>query len=609
MDTALPRKAARARFLRKATPHTIGEEVMPTRQVIMIVDDEPETLAAMRDALTRRFGGDYRVVPHLSARAALDDLGRIRAGGEDVALVIADQWMPELSGVELLGSVREVHPAAQRALLFVWGERTGAPAILDGCAFGRLDNYLHKPWSPPEVHLYPAVSEYLAEWTRAHGPRMELVRVVGAHPSPRAHEVRGFLERNGIPYGFHAAGSGQGRHLLEKAGLDGSRLPVVILLDGHALVDPSNTDISDALGASNLDERTCDLAIVGAGPAGLAAAVYGASEGLATVVIEREAVGGQAGTSSLIRNFLGFPRGISGNELAQRAYQQAWLFGTKFVFAREAVRLRAAGTDRVLTLSDGTEITARAVVVASGVTYRRLGVPGLERFDGAGVYYTAPVDAGFYKDRAVFVAGGGNAAGQAAAHLAKHARRVTLLVRGDSLEKGMSDYLVREIRQRPNVAIRLLTEAVDGDGGTALERIVLLDHARGARETVPADSLFVLIGAQPHTGWLAGTVLRDRDGFLLTGRNLRRAAGEVRFEREPMRLETSMPGVFAVGDVRLGSVKRVASAVGEGAMAMQYVHEYLAAPVALEEDGPLASGMRGADQAAPPERPRESSIS
>jgi thioredoxin reductase (NADPH) len=578
---------------------------MLMQPVIMVVDDEPEALVALRDALARRFGGDYRVVAHLSARAAFDDLGRIKAEGGQVALVVADQWMPELPGVELLGSVREVHPAAQRALLVAWGDRTAAPAILHGCAFGQLDNYLHKPWSPPEVHLYPAVSEYLAEWTRAHGPRMELVRVVGDHPSPRTHEVRGFLERNGIPHGVYTAGSEQGRHLLENAGLDGSRLPVVILLDGHALIDPSNTDISDALGASNLDERTCDLAIVGAGPAGLAAAVYGASEGLTTIVIEREAVGGQAGTSSLIRNFLGFPRGISGNELAQRAYQQAWLFGAKFVFAREATRLRAAGIDRILTLSDGAEITARAVVVASGAAYRRLDLPRLERFDGAGVYYTAPGDAGFYKDRVVFVVGGGNAAGQTVVHLAKHARRVTLIVRGESLEKGMSDYLVREIRRRPNVEIRLLTEVVDGDGDTALERIVLKDHARGARETAAADTLFVLIGAVPHTEWLAGTVLRDRDGFVVTGRNLRRAMADVREGREPMRLETSMPGVFAVGDVRLGSVKRVASAVGEGANAVQYIHEYLAAPVALEEDGSLAHGVRGPDRAARPGRSHE----
>jgi thioredoxin reductase (NADPH) len=555
---------------------------MLKKPIIMIVDDEPQSLAALLDALARRFGGDYRVVSHLSAQAALSDLERIKGNAEQVALVIADQWMPEMPGVDLLGRAHEIHPTAQRGLLVAWGDRTAAPTILQGCAFGQLENYLHKPWSPPEVHLYPAVSEFLADWTRAHRPRMELVRVVAGHPSPRAHEICELLERNGIPYGFYVAESEHGRQLLQRAGLDGSRLPVVILLDGHALVNPSNPDISDALGATNLEQHTCDLAIVGAGPAGLAAAVYGASEGLSTIVIEREAIGGQAGTSSLIRNYLGFPRGISGGELAQRAYQQAWLFGTKFVFAREVSRVRASGIDRILSLSDGVEITARAVVIATGATYRRLGIPSLERFERAGLFYT-----GFFADprllngMQVFVAGGGNSAGQAVVEAAKSAKEVTLLVRGDNLEANMSDYLVQQIRRLPNVQIRLLTEVVDGDGDSALERIVLRDHARGTKETVSADALFVLIGAKPHTEWLADTVQRDGHGFVITGRDLDRAGTGRGLARKPMRLETSMPGIFAVGDVRMGSVKRVASAVGEGAVVVQYIHDYLASPVAL----------------------------
>jgi thioredoxin reductase (NADPH) len=316
------------------------------------------------------------------------------------------------------------------------------------------------------------------------------------------------------------------------------------------------------------------VAVVGAGPAGLAVAVYTSSEGLSTLVVEREAVGGQAGTSSLIRNFLGFPAGISGAELAQRAYQQAWLFGTKYVFAREVSGLSARGTDRILTLSDGTEITAQVVVIASGASYRRLGSPGVERFVGAGVFYTTT---GGYtewlRNKDAFVAGAGNSAGQAVVHLSKNARRITLLVRGGSLE-GMSDYLVQEIRRRPNVQVRLWTEVVDGEGEGALERIVLLDHARGTRETVPAEVLFVLIGAQPHTEWLAGTVLRDRSGFIITGRLARRGAAWS-VGREPGSFETSMPGVFAVGDARSGSVKRLASAVGEGAAAVREIHEYL----------------------------------
>lgn len=564
---------------------------MLSRPVIMVVDDEPGSLAALLDALARRFGGDYRVVSHLSPQAAIEELDRIRADSEQVALIIADQWMPGMNGIDLLARAHEIHPAAQRALLVSWGDRTATPTILQGCAFGLLENYLQKPWSPPEVHLYPAVSEFLSDWTRAHGPRMELVRVVGAYPSPRAHELRDLLERNGIPHGFHLADSAEGQRLLERTGLDGSRLPVVILLDGLVLVDPSNAEVLDSLGASNLEERICDLAVVGAGPAGLATAVYGASEGLNTIVIEREAIGGQAGTSSLIRNYLGFPRGISGGELTQRAYQQAWLFGTKYVLAREVSRLRASGVDRILTLSDGTDITARAVVVASGAAYRRLEVPGLQRFVGAGVYYTTPGDARVFKDKVVFVVGGGNAAGQAVVHLAKVARRVTLVVRGSSLEEDMSDYLVQEIRRRPNVEIRLATEVVDGAGNEALDRIVLQDRTRKTRETAVSDALFLLIGVQPRTEWLSGTLQRDPNGFIVTGPDLERVrAGGIQ-GREPMPLETSMPGVFAVGDVRLGSTKRIASAVGEGAMAVQYVHKYLDAPIEAKEDASSPSGV------------------
>jgi thioredoxin reductase (NADPH) len=555
---------------------------MLTRPVIMVVDDEPGSLAALLDALARRYGGDYRVVSHLSPQAALEDLDRLKANGEQVALIVADQWMPGMNGIDLLGRAHEIHPAAQRALLVSWGDRTASPTILQGCAFGQLENYLQKPWSPPEVHLYPAVGEFLSDWARAHGPRMELVHVVGNDPSPRAHELRDLLERNGIPHGFYLAESDEGKRLLERAGLDGSRLPVVILLDGLVLVDPSNAEVLDSLGASNMEERTCDLAVVGAGPAGLATAVYGASEGLSTIVIEREAIGGQAGTSSLIRNYLGFPRGISGGELTQRAYQQAWLFGTKYVLARDVSRLRASGLDRILSLSDGTEITARSVVIASGAAYLRLEVPGLERFVGAGVFYWTPGDGRFLKDKVLFVAGGGNSAGQAVVHLSKIARRVTLLVRGPSLEEGMSDYLVQEIRRRPNVEVRFRTEVVDGGGDGALDRIVLEDQARKTRETAATDALFVLIGVQPRTEWLSGTLARNPKGFIVTGRDLDRASDGGHHDRESMPLETSLPGVFAVGDVRLGSTKRVASAVGEGAMAVQYVHAYLDAPIAID---------------------------
>jgi thioredoxin reductase (NADPH) len=545
------------------------------RPVILAVDDEPSDLAALLDALVRRYGADYRVTSQLSAAAALKDLARMRDEGEPVALVIADQWMPEMNGIDLLGRAHEIHPSAQRALLVHWGDQTAASTILRGCAFGQMENYLHKPWTPAELHLYPLVGEFLADWTRVHGPRGELVRVVGADPSPRSHEIRSFLERSGIPYGFYLAESEEGRRILDQAGVDGRTLPVVTLLDDRVLVNPTNEEISDSLGGSTLKDRECDLAIVGGGPAGLAAAVYGASEGLRTIVIEREAVGGQAGTSSLIRNYLGFPRGISGADLAQRAYQQAWLFGTRFVFAREVTKLEARGDRRVVVLSNGVEISARAVIIATGATYRRIGVPNVERFTGAGVFYIVPItDMRVLTGTQVVVVGGGNAAGQAVMHAAKAAKRVTLVVRGSSLEAGMSDYLVRQIRQTTNVDVRLRTEIVDGDGDRVLQHIVLSNLDTGARETLGLDALFVLIGALPHTDWLTGVVDRDERGFIRTGFDIQeRRASRIGFL--PRRLETSMPGVFAVGDVRAGSVKRLASAVGEGSVAVQLVHEYL----------------------------------
>lgn len=562
---------------------------MAQRPVILVVDDEPSELAALLEALTRRFGSDYRVVSHLSARAALDAVARMLADGEELALAIADQWMPEMDGRDFLARVGRLARSAKRGLLVAWGDRAASPSILQGCAMGEIDNYLYKPWSPAEVHLYPLVSEFLAEWTQAWRPGMELVRIVGEELSPRSHQLRELLERNGIPSGFYSAGSPAAARLLAENGLEPSTLPLVILLDGTALVDPSNAEVMDAVGEVHQD-LSCDLAVVGAGPAGLAAAVYGASEGLRTLVVERELVGGQAGASSLIRNYLGFPRGISGAQLTQRAYQQAWLFGAKYLFAREVARLSARDGLRVLTLSDGREISARTVLVATGARYRRLEVPAVERFVGAGVFYTTSGDAQMVRDREVVVAGGGNSAGQAVLHLARHARRVTLVVRGDSLEQGMSDYLVRQIRGTANVEVLLRAEVADAAGEARLERISVRDCARGTTRTVPADLLFVAIGALPHTGWLAGTVQRDDRGYLLTGSALDPRTWPL--ARPPLRLETSLPGVFAAGDVRHGSSKRVASAVGEGAVAVQLAHEYLAeAGMPAEASG--RSGLPG----------------
>ena len=545
---------------------------MAERPVIMVVDDEPTALAAMLDALTRRFGGDYRVVPHLSAPAALDAVSRIKADGEEIALVIADQWMPEMTGNEFLGRVRSIEPMAKRALLVAWGDHAASPTILQACALGQLDNYLYKPWTPAEVHLYPLVSEFLAEWTRIHRPGMELIHIVGDERSARSNEVRELLNRNGVPYGFHHAMSPMAKRLSEERGADLSVLPAVFLLDGSVLADPTDAEIMDAIG-ENPNELFCDVAVVGGGPAGLTSAVYAGSEGLRTLVIERHVIGGQAGASSLIRNYLGFPRGISGAELTQRAYQQAWLFGAKFVFAREATGLRTNGAKKILTLSDGREITATAVIVATGAKYRRLEVPELDRFVGKSIFYTTFGETRLVSNLDVAVTGGGNSAGQAVVHLASHARRVTLVVRANSLESGMSDYLVQQIRCAPNVDVRLGAEIAGADGEDLMESLTIRDRASDAVETIPAKMLFVLIGAMPHTDWLSGVVQRDAKGFIVTGHDVDLQAWPL--DRKPLDFETSAPGVFAAGDVRLGSLKRLASAVGEGAGAVQHVHQYM----------------------------------
>ena len=545
---------------------------MADRPVILIVDDEPAALAGMLDALNRRFGADYRVVPFLSAREGLEGIGRIQSEGEEIALLVADQWMPEMQGNEFLGRARVLAPKAKRALLVGWGDRSASRTILQACAFGELDNYLYKPWAPAEVHLYPLVSEFLAEWTRLHRPAMELLRVVGDEQSPRVNEIREFLGRNGVPHGFYEAGSGSAERILEEHGIEARSGPIVILLDGSALLDPTNAQIADAIGGGP-HELGCDVAIVGAGPAGLAAAVYAGSEGLRTFVVERYVVGGQAGASSLIRNYLGFPRGIGGAELAQRAYQQAWLFGARYVFAREVVGIRVDGAQRVLLLSDGREIVARAVVIATGARYRRLEVPAIERLEGRSVFYTTFGETRVLQDLDIAVVGGGNSAGQAVVHLSRFARRVTLVVRAGSLEVGMSDYLVQQIRHTPNVDLRLQSEVVDARGDHRIEQISVKNVATGEVDVVPVRLVFVLIGALPHTAWLDGAVQRDARGFVVTGADV--DPGRWHLSRRPRRFETSMPGVFAAGDVRLGALQRVASAVGEGAVVVQQLHEYL----------------------------------
>jgi thioredoxin reductase (NADPH) len=553
-----------------------------SRPIILAVDDDSSSIGHISAELERRYDRDYHVVYSTSATDALEQLEKMRAAGGQVALVLADQWMPDLTGEELLARVCQLHPHAKRALLIGWGEWGHAPtaeAIREGMALGRIDYYALKPWKSPDEYFHRTVSEFLHEWSRADVSVPQEVTVVADPWSPRAHEIRNLLARNGVPHVFHSNGSPEGERRLRQAGHTGVTEPVVILLDGRVLIDPSNPELARSYGATTeLDEPSrFDVAVVGAGPAGLAAAVYASSEGLGALVVERESIGGQAGSSSRIRNYLGFARGVSGAELAQRAYQQAWVFGTTFLLMRDITGLRSDGAEHVLTILDGSEVRARSVILAMGVNYRRLAVPALERLHGMGVFYgSSPSEAPRFTGGHVYVVGGGNSAGQAAVHLARYAARVTMLVRGHTLAASMSQYLQDEIDANDNIDVRTSTEVIDGAGETRLEQLTL--RLAEGTITVPADALFLLIGARPHTGWLPPEIARDEQGYVLTDTDLERGDGPAQWglERAPLVFETSVPGVFAVGDVRSRSVKRVASAVGEGSVVIQRVHEHLA---------------------------------
>jgi thioredoxin reductase (NADPH) len=560
--------------------------------VLLAVDDDPDALARISGELRRRYGDDYRVVCEGSTRAALEDLERSRAAGEDVALVLADQWMPELTGAELLARVRELHPHAKRAILIEWGAWADPPtadAIRGAMACGHIDYYVLKPWRTPDEYFHRTVAEFVHEWSRSATSSEQEVVVVGRELARRTHEVRRVLARNGVPHVFHRDDSEEGRRLLAESGVDAASCPVVWMLGGRVLANPSNAELAGGYGVStSLDgSRDFDLIVVGAGPGGLAAAVYASSEGLDTLVVERESIGGQAGSSSLIRNYLGFSRGVGGAELAQRAYQQAWVFGARFLLMSEVIGLRTIGDRHAVRLAGGDEATARAVVLATGVSYRRLDIPELESLIGASVFYGASVsDALAVAGRHVCVVGGGNSAGQAAMHLCRHARRVTILARASSLTGSMSQYLRDAIDATANISVRTNAEVVGGHGESRLEGLTVRDTVNGEVSTIDAGALFVLIGARPHTDWLPAAFERDERGYLLTGADLR--VSSARMERPPLMFETSVPGVFAVGDVRYRSVKRVASAVGEGSVVLQQVHEYLQA---LEERAASASPL------------------
>jgi thioredoxin reductase (NADPH) len=565
---------------------TSMEESSTPELVLLAVDDDPNALGRIEHELRQRYGSYYRVACEDSPEAGMRTLQELRAAGEDVAVVLVDQWMPGMTGVEFLTHTRQLYPGAKRALLFERGNRTTREPILQGMALGQIDYYVPKPERAPDEEFHRCLTQFLDEWAREHRPASVAVQIVGDPWAARSHELRDLLGRSGIPQAFAAADSKEGQELLTRMEKTSAQLPVVVVFDRLALVDPSNAEMADAFemispfGLNTLpDVRNFDLVIIGAGPAGLAAAVYGASEGLRTVVVERETFGGQAGTSSLIRNYLGFSRGVSGSELAWQAYQQAWLFGASFRLARQATALHHRGERLVVSLSDGTEVAGRMVIVTTGVSYRHLGVPSLEALQGAGVLYGAAVtEAQGMKGQEVYVVGGGNSAGQAARHLSKHARHVTLLARGESLASSMSQYLIKELEAAENIQVRVNTQVVNGGGKGRLEHLVLEDCATKRTEMVPAAALFVLIGARPHTRWLPEEVMRDERGYVITGNDLLRDGSLPEgwpLERPPMLLETSVPGVFAAGDVRCGSVKRVASAVGEGSIAIQMVHKYL----------------------------------
>jgi len=551
-----------------------------TKPAILTVDDDPAVSQAIARDLRRRYGADYQVVRASSGAGGLDALAQLAQRQRRVAMIVSDQRMPSMTGIDLLSRAREHAPGTKLVLLTAYADTEVAIRAINDIG---LDHYLLKPWDPPDERLYPVVDDLLADW-RAQNPddRDSDVRVLGHRWSERAHELKTFLARNHVPYRWlDVEADADASRLKEAARVADADLPVVLVPDRDPLRSPSTLELASALGLRTTAEQPLyDLCIVGGGPAGLAAAVYGASEGLQTVVVEREAPGGQAGQSAAIENYLGFPRGLSGADLAHRAVAQARRFGAELVLAREVAGFEARGPVRAVALGDGGTIETRALLVATGVSYRLLSADGVRELSGRGVYYGATAgDAPACRGGDVYVVGAANSAGQAALNLARYAKRVVLVVRGDSLESSMSAYLAERVRSTGNVEVMLRTEITAARGDGHLESLTLSDRSNGEEVEVATNWVFVFIGAEPRTDWLGGAVARDERGFVVTGPDLDRHGGPARWplSRPPFALETSVPGVFAAGDVRLDSMKRVASAVGEGAMAVHMVHRYLAA--------------------------------
>lgn len=548
------------------------------RPVILVVSTDRSASAVVHDEITKRYGSDYRVVAAPDVSSAVEEMAQRQETPDEVSLVLIEYTPAPEEASEVAAAARRLHPAAKRAFVLRWGAFEHAQAVFDALAAGEIDDYVIRPEHARDEEFHAAVTQLLEARGLGREGEFHAVRIIGEASSPRSVELRDGFNRNHIPIGFVEAESDEGRRMLEGLGLDDPELPVLIVQftpERKVLENPDDLELAHAFGLMEPvpGDVRYDVAIVGAGPAGLAAAVYAASEGLTTLVVEKFAVGGQAGTSSLIRNYPGFPRGVSGHKLTISAFQQAWSFGATFHFVREATELRADGDDRLLVLSDGTTVRARTVIIATGVEYRLLDVPELEELVGRSVHYGAAVtQAPMLAGRRVAVVGGGNSAGQAALHLARFADHVSVLVRRDTLATSMSEYLITALDAAPNIDVRYEVEVVGGGGEDGLDHIVLRSVDAGPEESLPCEALFVLIGSEPWTQWLAGAVARDEWGFLCTGTDVPEAA---RSGRQPMALETSMPGVFAVGDVRRGAIKRVASAVGSGAIAIQQVHRYL----------------------------------
>ncbi|MEM9927744.1 MAG: FAD-dependent oxidoreductase [Cyanobacteria bacterium P01_D01_bin.50] len=550
-----------------------------SKPVILTVDDDPQVLQAVARDLRQQYGNNFRIMRADSGATALDTLEKLKLRNETVALFLADQRMPQMSGVEFLEKGLEMYPNAKRALLTAYAD---TDAAINAINKTQVDYYLMKPWDPPQERLYPVIDDLLDDWMAHFRPPFEGIRVIGNRWSPDSHQVKDFLARNQVPYEWLDIESSQeAQKLVQYADCDRLKLPLVLFSDGSSLLQPNNVQLAEKIGLQTQAEKPFyDLIIVGGGPAGLAAAVYGASEGLRTLMIEKEAPGGQAGTSSRIENYLGFPVGLSGGDLARRAVTQARRFGVEILTPQEVQGIRLQEQYRIIQLKDGNEISCHALILALGVAWRRLNVPGIERLTGAGIYYgAAQTEARSCEGEQVYIVGAANSAGQGAMYFSKYASKVIILVRGDSLGKSMSQYLIDQIEATPNIEVRLHTSVIEAKGETSLEQLTLVNSLTNEQETVSASSLFIFIGAKPSTEWLDGVVETDDRGFILAGTDLT-GNGSNRpkgwnLERDPFLLETNVPGVFAVGDVRHGSVKRVASGVGEGSICVQFVHNYL----------------------------------